>query len=69
MTMMIKSSEAECRDGMSLAELRYQQLAKALSESKPNASVHRIERRMPRVANPTGRTNVATEQPLSAASR
>lgn len=59
MTMMIKATEAECRNGMAQAELRYQAIAKAIATPGLVASVHQL-RKPPRhnntaSYNPTGR--------------
>ncbi len=40
MTMMIKAKDAECRNGMAQAELRYQAIAKAFAAPGPVATVH-----------------------------
>lgn len=63
MTMMIKASEAECRNGIAQAELRYQALAMAQAAPRPVATIHQLgvnlRRQQACCYNPTGRVKRA----------
>jgi len=59
MTMMIRAHEAECRDGMAWAEIRFQSVANEVSKPKPKsvATVLTLRRvkKFQTPDNPTGR--------------